>query len=271
MENLDIVDESVNTKIRILLEYWDFRGKNIDDAWCLREWITWDLFEFEKASCVFRHLFPDPCDVACLILLAIIINLCPYYACYAQSEVTSPMDSTDDFLTLPDSSFALTQCAGLEAGDPFGFFTRFDAVEACFESEETLEEVYDLVETPLESRDVFVYKNFPSLHCNNVLSNPLDHSHTSPLCLLPSHSLEYYIDIPINNPKICDSNADLGHAGKMFNMLSGNVDNFFSLGYFCGYDASFDPYCMYLVDKPKKSCGTLSLLSILIFLLGLLS
>jgi len=30
------------------------------------------------------------------------------------------------------------------------------------------------------------------------------------------------------------------------------VDNFMSLGYFSGYNASFDPYYMYLVDAPRK-------------------
>jgi len=29
---LDIVDECVNSKIRILLKYWDFHGRNVDDA-----------------------------------------------------------------------------------------------------------------------------------------------------------------------------------------------------------------------------------------------
>ena len=38
----------------------------------------------------------------------------------------------------------------------------------------------------------------------------------------------------------------------MFNMLGGNVDNFLSLGYFYGHDASLDPYCIYLVDEPIK-------------------
>ena len=37
---LDIVDEGVNSKIRILLEYWDFHGKNIDDPWYLLKWIA---------------------------------------------------------------------------------------------------------------------------------------------------------------------------------------------------------------------------------------
>ena len=35
-------------------------------------------------------------------------------------------------------------------------------------------------------------------------------------------------------------------------MLDGNVVNFLVLGYFSGYDASLNLYCIYLVDKPKK-------------------
>jgi len=38
----------------------------------------------------------------------------------------------------------------------------------------------------------------------------------------------------------------------MFNMLSGNIANFPSLGYFSGYDASLDQYYMYLVDMLRK-------------------
>jgi len=82
-------------------------------------------------------------------------------------------------------------------------------------------------------------------------------------------SPEYYIDAPIDNPNISDSNVDLGHEVKMFNMFGGNVDNFLSLQYVCRYDAFLDPHCMYLADKLEKSCGTLSLLSVFIFLLVL--
>ena len=39
---------------------------------------------------------------------------------------------------------------------------------------------------------------------------------------------------------------------NMFNMPGGNIDNFLSLGYFCGYDVSLDSYCVFLVDKPGK-------------------
>ena len=38
----------------------------------------------------------------------------------------------------------------------------------------------------------------------------------------------------------------------MFDVLDGNVDNFLFVGYCCSYDASLDPYCIYLVDKLKK-------------------
>ena len=40
---------------------------------------------------------------------------------------------------------------------------------------------------------------------------------------------------------------------RMFNMLGGNVDDFLSLAYFSGYNASLDPYYMYLEDLPKKN------------------
>ena len=35
-------------------------------------------------------------------------------------------------------------------------------------------------------------------------------------------------------------------------MLGGNVETFESLGYFSGYDAALDPYCINLVGKPRK-------------------
>jgi len=35
-------------------------------------------------------------------------------------------------------------------------------------------------------------------------------------------------------------------------VLGGNVDDYLSLGYFSGYNASLDPYCIFLVDKPRK-------------------
>ena len=49
-ESLDVVDEGVNNETKTLLEYQGFHGKNVGDAWYLLGWITWDSFEFEKAS-----------------------------------------------------------------------------------------------------------------------------------------------------------------------------------------------------------------------------
>jgi len=60
-EILDIVDEGVNSKTRILLEYWGFLAKSIDDTWYLLEWIALDSFEFEKASYVSAYSFHNPC------------------------------------------------------------------------------------------------------------------------------------------------------------------------------------------------------------------
>jgi len=108
------------------------------------------------------------------------------------------MDNIDDVVTLPNSSFLLAQCTGLEASEPFGFDARFGVTDACVESEDTLEEVYNLIETPLEeSRDVFVPKDSPNLGFdNNVLPNLLDHFHVSPISSLPSSSLSITLTRP---------------------------------------------------------------------------
>jgi len=120
--------------------------------------------------------------------------------------------------------------------------------------EDTLDKVCDLVQIPLEGlHDKFMHEKSSSLGFDDtILSNPLDHSHASSFCSLPSHSPEYYIDTRIENLMIFGANVDLGSMNNMFNMLGGNVDNFHSLGYFCGYDASVDPYCILLVDKHRK-------------------
>ena len=68
---------------------------------------------------------------------------------------------------------------------------------------------------------MFVHKDFRRLGRNIVLPNSLDHSHAFSLCSLSSQSPEYYIDVSINNPMICDANADLGYKDNMFNMLGG--------------------------------------------------
>jgi len=47
----------VNNETRILLQYLDFHDKNIDD---LLELVAWYLFEFDKASRIYRYFFPDP-------------------------------------------------------------------------------------------------------------------------------------------------------------------------------------------------------------------
>jgi len=144
---------------------------------------------------------------------------------------------------------------GLEVGKPFGVVARCSALDACFKSEDILDEVSDLVETTLEgSRDVFMHEESPSPGCNNVLPNPLDHSH---VCSLPSQSPQYYLDEPINNFLMCDANVSLGFVNNMFSILSGNVDDYVSLGCFRGHDPSIDPDYACLKDMPKKVMWTM--------------
>jgi len=137
-------------------------------------------------------------------------------------------------------------------GESFGLVARFGMNNACC----GLEDIFDmenLVNTPLEGcQDVFVYEESPSLAYDNILPSPLNHSHVSTFCSQPSLSLECHCDAPNDDSKICDSNVDLGHEDNMLNTLGGNGETFESLGYFSGYDVALDPYCIYLVDKPRK-------------------
>ena len=134
---------------------------------------------FNRLVVFLGYSFPDPCAFYARSYYAPFgchmcnsfdhnANSCPYCACYAQPDFASPRDNTDVVLILPDSSFPLTQCTGLEVGDPFGF-SRFDEVNACLESRDTFDKVPNLVETPLEGhRDVFVHEDSRSLGCDNV-------------------------------------------------------------------------------------------------------
>ena len=166
------------------------------------------------------------------------MNLCPYYACYAQPDFVSPWDNTDVVLTLPNSPFPLAQCTGLEVDEPFGVVARSSVVDASFELEDVFDKVHALVKTPLEvSHDVLVHDWSPPFGFDdNVLPNPLDHFHVSPICSLPSISPEYSLDAAVDNHKICDSNVDLGYEDNTFDVHGEKVDNFISLAYLRGYD-----------------------------------
>jgi len=47
------------------------------------------------------------------------------------------------------------------------------------------------------------------------------------ICSQPSSSLEFDLDVPIDNSMICDSNVDLGYEDNVFDMLGGMLLNFF--------------------------------------------
>jgi len=61
------------------------------------------------------------------------------------------------------------------------------------------------------------------------------------MCSQPLFFSKYSVDVPNDISKLCDSNVDMGYVDNMFNMLGGNVQNFESLGYLCGYDAALNP------------------------------
>ena len=88
---------------------------------------------------------------------------------------------------------------------------------------------------------------------DNVFPNSLEPAHVSTFSSPPSSSSsELAFDVPNDVSEITDSNVDLGHESHMLNLLGGNNENFESLGYFRGYDAALDPYCIDLVDLPRK-------------------
>ena len=69
---------------------------------------------------------------------------------------------------------------------------------------------------------MFMHEESPNLgFADIVIPNPLYYSHVFPMCSLPSHSPEYYIDTPIENPMIFNANVDLGYEVNLFSMLGG--------------------------------------------------
>jgi len=82
---------------------------------------------------------------------------------------------------------------------------------------------------------MLVHKVSASLGFEDIgLPNSLDHSHASHLCSLPSPSLKYYINMPIDNPMIFYANVDLAYKDNVFVIFGGSVYDYVSLGCFRG-------------------------------------
>ena len=126
--------------------------------------------------------------------------------------------------------------------------------DALGELEDTFDMKHNLVYTPLEGcHDIFAHEGFPSLICDDAIPSSLERFHVSPmLSQSSSSSPKLAFEVPISISKICDANVDLGNEDHMLNLLDGNVENYESLGSLCGYDATLDPYCINLQDKPRK-------------------
>ena len=84
---LGIIDEGVNNETQILLQFWDFHGRTVDEAWSLLEWVAWDSFLslirlVVFVDIIFPILMPFMLDrtmllfgVICVILLPITLVL----------------------------------------------------------------------------------------------------------------------------------------------------------------------------------------------------
>jgi len=156
--------------------------------------------------------------------------LCSIWLCITHNNI-------DVVLTLLNSLFPFAQCTGLEAGEPSRVVTGFGIVDACFESKDTLDVVYDLVETPLErSRDVskrsllaLVFMiAFSRVPCIIAMFPLFVHYALLPVSIILMHPLIilwFFTLMLIWAMRITLS------------ILGENVDNFMSLCYFSRYNA----------------------------------
>ena len=74
----------MNCETHALLEYWNFRSKNVDEACDFFDWLAWNTYEFETSS---SHFYiPPPCIPKYAPFVCEIChhsnhdsNSCPYY------------------------------------------------------------------------------------------------------------------------------------------------------------------------------------------------
>jgi len=83
-ELLDTVYVGVKCETHALLEYWDFRAKNVDEACDFLDWLAWDTYEFETSHS--NSYIPSPCIPTYAPPVCIICHCsyhdspsCPYY------------------------------------------------------------------------------------------------------------------------------------------------------------------------------------------------
>jgi len=141
---LCIVDEGVNNEIRILLKFWNFHCKSVDEAWNLLEWVAWDSFEFEKASCVYGYSFHDLCAFYTKsYYISLWCDMCNY-------SVHNVSSCPIAYCAHSHSSLPFTQSMRLAVGESFGLAASFGVNNALYGLEDTSDMEHNLVDTPLE-------------------------------------------------------------------------------------------------------------------------
>jgi len=132
-----------------------------------------------------------------------------------------------------------------EVGETFIVTARVDEDDICYESDNFLIELYDFDVTLIGKSYVDVVITVPtSLDIiDNISHDPLDVSHVSSLCSLPSLFPECHIMSVVNYHNVLEENVD---------------DCVEFLGTFRGYDPSFDPYSLYLRNVLAENMLTIA-------------
>jgi len=142
-------------------------------------------------------------------------------------------------MTLPAPPLPLAQSTEFEVGETFTVNAGVDEDDVCYDSDNILIEVHDFDATVRGMSYVDVVITVPASFdmVDDMSPDPLDIFHASPLCSLPSPSLECHHLLLV----------------EYHVMLEGNEINCMaSLGTVRGYDPSLDPYSLYLGGMPMK-------------------
>jgi len=142
-------------------------------------------------------------------------------------------------MLLPDPPLSLAQSTEFEIGETFTINASVDEDDVCYDSDNVFIESRDSDATlaGMSYVDVVITVPASSDMVDDVSLDPLDTTHASPLCSVPSLSPKYH-----NMPS-----ADYHDVLKR--KVSGCIE---SLGTFREYNPSLDAYNLYLESMPLK-------------------
>jgi len=154
-------------------------------------------------------------------------------------------DNTTFSMTLPNPHLHLAQSTEFEVGETFIITANVDEDDICYESDDVSIEVHDFDATLAGKSyvDVVITVSTSPDMVDNISPDPLDASHASSLCSLPSPFPKCHNMSLVNYHDIREGNVD------------DCVDN---VGTFRRYDPSLDPYSLCLGNMPAKFMDTIA-------------